>query len=451
MMPRAPARYVEDRGLYAVLDDGPDLKEEEGAVQPLVSTAAPPASDPPVATDANKFGIRRIYKQRPLRIPDLHVNHDMLFALTAEQAVARASRTVKQIIAPYPNITSWRWNHHFWTLGDTRSIKSRSNQQLLAQASDFVAADYAAANFPAIEAKVIATKTHPWDNPEDGWQKVDLVIGVPVGVPRTQPEIRDARNRASRVRRNDPDVARAPAPTVEGQPYTVEGAYMRSLTGVIKNVWERDPLSRQFHTHGYEARGPRPDLEHAASSAPSLEQQERVLSEIYDSPEFLRLEAEARTKLGPTTKLPIVIIAMMIWSDATHLAQFGSAKLWPVYLYFGNLSKYIRTRRSAKAAYHVAYLPSVSAPCLCPSHLCSSSQLPDKVQEWIRARTKNGKIPSDLPAHLARELFQAGLSRLFDGDFVHAYEHGMALTLLDGIEILGVPRLFSWSADTPEK
>ena len=32
----------------------------------------------------------------------------------------------------------------------------------------------------------------------------------------------------------------------------------------------------------------------------------------------------------------------MFWSDATHLATFGMVKLWPIYLLFGNLSKYVR-------------------------------------------------------------------------------------------------------------
>ena len=32
----------------------------------------------------------------------------------------------------------------------------------------------------------------------------------------------------------------------------------------------------------------------------------------------------------------------MFWSDATHLAQFGNASAWPIYLFFGNQSKYIQ-------------------------------------------------------------------------------------------------------------
>ena len=35
-----------------------------------------------------------------------------------------------------------------------------------------------------------------------------------------------------------------------------------------------------------------------------------------------------------------VIAGLMFWSDATYLAQFGNASAWPVYLFFGNQSKY---------------------------------------------------------------------------------------------------------------
>jgi hypothetical protein len=50
----------------------------------------------------------------------------------------------------------------------------------------------------------------------------------------------------------------------------------------------------------------------------------------------------------------------MFWSDLTHLANFGTAKLWPIYMLFGNLSKYIRVKPNAGAEHHVAYIPSVS-------------------------------------------------------------------------------------------
>ena len=62
--------------------------------------------------------------------------------------------------------------------------------------------------------------------------------------------------------------------------------------------------------------------------------------------------------MGDKPRTP-VILALMIWSDSTHLASFGTASLWPIYLYFGNLSKYTRAKPSSFAAHHLAYIPKV--------------------------------------------------------------------------------------------
>lgn len=55
-----------------------------------------------------------------------------------------------------------------------------------------------------------------------------------------------------------------------------------------------------------------------------------------------------------------VVLVLMFGSDATHLADFGQAKAWPVYMYFGNESKYDRCRPTASSAEHVAFIPLVS-------------------------------------------------------------------------------------------
>jgi hypothetical protein len=60
-----------------------------------------------------------------------------------------------------------------------------------------------------------------------------------------------------------------------------------------------------------------------------------------------------------------VIAGLMFWSDATHLAQFGNASAWPVYLFFGNQSKYAHACPTTNACYPIAFISSVS---LLPSH-----------------------------------------------------------------------------------
>jgi hypothetical protein len=88
---------------------------------------------------------------------------------------------------------------------------------------------------------------------------------------------------------------------------------------------------------------------------------EDVISELYNSQavnsdyqEVLTKSAELGCDLEPG------ILALQFWSDATTLANFGTAALWPIYLYFANLSKYIRGKPTSFSGQHLAYIPSVS-------------------------------------------------------------------------------------------
>lgn len=95
--------------------------------------------------------------------------------------------------------------------------------------------------------------------------------------------------------------------------------------------------------------------------------EERIFDELYSCDAWL--EEHARISSAPpiilpdgkgTCKLPRAIAGLMFWSDATHLAQFGTAKMWPWYMYFGNESKWCRGKPSARACHHIAYFLSVS-------------------------------------------------------------------------------------------
>jgi hypothetical protein len=86
-----------------------------------------------------------------------------------------------------------------------------------------------------------------------------------------------------------------------------------------------------------------------------------VFSEAYSSPEMLETYDEINALPREAgDEYERAIASLMFWSDATHLANFGDASLWPFYLYFGNQSKYIRGKPTASACHHVAYIPTVS-------------------------------------------------------------------------------------------
>jgi hypothetical protein len=75
------------------------------------------------------------------------------------------------------------------------------------------------------------------------------------------------------------------------------------------------------------------------------------------------LEAHAKLQNQPNEPrcdLKKVVLGLMFSSDATHLANFRTAKAWPLYLYFANESKYFHAKTGSGALHHVAYIPSVS-------------------------------------------------------------------------------------------
>lgn len=47
-----------------------------------------------------------------------------------------------------------------------------------------------------------------------------------------------------------------------------------------------------------------------------------------------------KQRRGDDCELERVVAGLMFWSDSTQLAQFGHVSAWPIYLFFGNLSKY---------------------------------------------------------------------------------------------------------------
>ncbi|KAG2049274.1 hypothetical protein BDR06DRAFT_991207, partial [Suillus hirtellus] len=125
----------------------------------------------------------------------------------------------------------------------------------------------------------------------------------------------------------------------------------------------------------------------------------------------------------------------MFWSDATQLMTFGNAKLWPIYMYFGNEPKYHRCRPSCHLGNHVAYF----------------QKLPDSFKDFAGTHTKGKGIGRECTTHCHRELFQGQWRVLLDDKFLEAYKHGIMIICCDGITRRFYPRVFTYSADYPEK
>lgn len=209
--------------------------------------------------------------------------------------------------------------------------------------------------------------------------------------------------------------------------FTIPGLYHRKIVTLIEDAF-KSRISRQFHLAPFKL----------FRKLPSGEGKERVYSEMYDSDAFL--EEHDRVQRAPTDhpscKREKVVAALMFWSDATHLASFGTAKLWPIYMLFGNLSKYVRCQPTSGTIKHLAYIPS----------------FPDSLQDDLKGfHHKWDTQKTDILAHCRRELMHAVWKFLLDDDFLHAYEYRMVLRCQDGIERRIYPRIFTYSADYPEK
>ena len=62
------------------------------------------------------------------------------------------------------------------------------------------------------------------------------------------------------------------------------------------------------------------------------------------------------------------------------------------------------------------------------------------------------KVPGDvLFTHCHREIFHAQWKDLLDEEFLWAYEHGMVFLCGDNVKRRLFPRIFTYSADYPEK
>ena len=130
----------------------------------------------------------------------------------------------------------------------------------------------------------------------------------------------------------------------------VKGLRHRHLLDVIKAALV-EPAAEKFHLFPFRSYWkPSPE-----------EPEERLYSEAYMADHFLGLYENIRQQPQDAAKacLKPVILGLMVWSDSTHMTSFGTASLWPIYLYFGNLSKYAHARPLSFAAHHLAYVPKV--------------------------------------------------------------------------------------------
>jgi Plavaka transposase len=178
-----------------------------------------------------------------------------------------------------------------------------------------------------------------------------------------------------------------------------------------------------------------------------------VWGDIFSLPAFLDAHKKLPKVAGCTAERAVV--PLMFWSDSTHLTSFGTAKLWPIYMFFRSQNKLLRMKPTAHVCHHVAYIPSVSSCARSPGMYKESpiggAQLPDALQDFVRAYSDGTAAQAPLLTHSCRELMQAIWMHLLDNEFVQAYEHGILVVCADHVTRHIFPHIMTYSADYPEK
>ncbi|RXW13303.1 hypothetical protein EST38_g12551 [Candolleomyces aberdarensis] len=404
-----PALMVAEENGPELVEDGTDNDEDNRQQLPLTSFQTKP----------NHFGIFRVYPYgKPSYTPDLYYTNEDLSDVPTFQGSSSNSGVSKswwdQMGTSLDVITSEKIPpvaksiHLFleWYWDPKSTIKSYSDADKLVR-DVLLHPEFDIAHFKNYRGT--AKETERLDQflnspaalipTRDKW--IQSSIKLPVPVPGWEyPSESDA------------------------EAFTVEGLYCRSLLDVIKGCLS-EPSAQYWHLFGFK------EFWKPNAASPH----ERTISEIYNSDAFLREQRNIRGELiGSGRQLEPAVVALMFWSDSTHLTNFGTASLWPIYLYIGNVSKYIRSRPSSFSAQHLAYIP----------------KLADNVQEWYLQKFERSPTP-ELLTHLRRDLFQLIWLQILDPEFMEAYKHGFEWTCVDGRKCLLVPRVFTYSADYPEK
>lgn len=274
-------------------------------------------------TSFNSLGLCRLYPRRPSFEPDKFIPSSLLS--TTCPTAAPPEMTNPDILPPpypFPNMTVYRLMS--W-------MNSGSNKKSVVEVARLVKDVMQAEDFDLkhFENFSVGKSLRELDNDTnrrevefpDDWIQADVTIKIP-----TKSKEDDAK------------------------PFSVTGFHFRPLIEVIRSAFT-DIQANAFHLSPFKRMWKDPLDNH----------EERIFDELYTSDSWLNAQDEVqKLPREPGCKLERVIASLMFFSDATHLANFGTAKAWPLYMYFGNLTKYARSAPKSGACHLVGFLPSVS-------------------------------------------------------------------------------------------
>lgn len=299
---------------------------------PIPSPTPEPEPEPIITTEPNGFGLYRQYTRRPRGDPDEDVTLENLTNTSTRDSDItgttdkRLFETGSSLFYPFPNSTSYRLVDWFYRASGMKSLADLDalvRNVILAR--DFDAEDLRTFNASREMARLdtYGATNSPF-SAEDGWKEGSVTIRLP-------------------------NVGSKHASESAAPEFKVDGVYYRSLLEVLKSVC-LGPGANKFNWVPYKLFHQSPDA------------RVRVYGDIFTADAMLEEDAKIQALPRSPADDPdteVALLALMLWSDSTHLASFGTASLWPIYLFFGNISKYTRGKPTTLSAHHLAYIPSV--------------------------------------------------------------------------------------------
>ncbi|KAG1770346.1 hypothetical protein EV702DRAFT_1202394 [Suillus placidus] len=333
-------------------------------------------------TTFNSLGLGRLYPRRPSFEPDRFVP-SLLLSTTCPTVAEICSPDVFPPPYPFPNMTIYRLMS--W-------MNSDSNKKSEAEVARLVKEVMLAEDFDSKHLQDFSV-----------WKSLRELDNNPSGKKIEFPDDWTWTSVMIKIPTKSKDDAR---------PFTVPGLHFRPLVEVIRSAFA-DIQANTFHLSPFKRLWNDPLDNH----------KERIFNKLYTSDSWL----DAQDEVQMLPKEP---------GYATHLANFGTAKAWPLYMYFGNLMKYAHSAPKSGACHLVGFLPL----------------LPDKIKDILNNFTRISKSgTAALYTHCRRELFHTCWNILLDQEFLYAYRHGIVLKCADGVMRRIFPRIFTYSADYPEK
>lgn len=308
-----------------------------GAHSPSPSPSPSVQTPEPVLfrTECDNFGLYREYITFPTTDPEADQDLDDIYDVPGKPSMESGQRwwtgvgamfnaATENIYHPFLNATVYRLMSWFYSGSNQKSVAEldRLVKEVILQ-EDFDVGDLKDFSASRELRRLDTMEDGATFSGEAGWRESSVKIPLPVDKQKLK---------------------EATAPTFE-----IPGVWHRDLLDVIRTAFQ-DTKAQFYHLTPFRLFWkPTPDSE-----------PERVVTDLYNSDAFLqeheRLQQQPK-ELG--CDLERVVAAIMVWSDSTHLASFGQASLWPIYLFLGNQSKYQRAKLSQFAAHHLAYIPSV--------------------------------------------------------------------------------------------